>query len=66
MKTRSLICSLAVLLTMGALLSAKLETKVASGNAMEKAANAFLATLSDEQKAKATFKFDDAERLNWH
>ena len=66
MKTRSLICSLAVLLTMGALLSAKLETQVQSGSAMEKAANAFLATLNADQKAKASFGFEDAERLNWH
>lgn len=33
---------------------------------VKQAAIDFLATLSDEAKAKATFKYDDAERLNWH
>lgn len=37
-----------------------LETEMAA------AANGFLATLSQEQKAKACFKFEDAERKNWH
>ena len=32
---------------------------------MTEAANRFLASLTPEQKAKATFKFDDAERMNW-
>lgn len=33
---------------------------------MAAAARAFLATLSPEQTAKASFKFEDAERKNWH
>jgi hypothetical protein len=33
---------------------------------MSAAANAFLDSLSAEKKAKATFSFDDAERVNWH
>lgn len=33
---------------------------------MATAANNFLASLSTEQKTKATFKMDDAERKNWH
>ncbi len=33
---------------------------------MAQAANNFLAALSPEQKAKATFKLTDDERLNWH
>ena len=33
---------------------------------MANAANAFLATLKPEQKAKATFKLDDADRTRWH
>jgi hypothetical protein len=36
-----------------------------AGEEMSKAANAFLGSLKPEQKAKATFKFDDAERTNW-
>jgi len=33
---------------------------------MAHAANAFLATLKQEQKAKATFQLDDADRTRWH
>lgn len=33
---------------------------------MAQSANAFLASLNAEQKAKAAFKFEDDERLNWH
>ena len=36
-----------------------------SASLMTEAANRFLASLTPEQKAKATFKFDDAERMNW-
>ena len=33
---------------------------------MSQTAQNLLAALSDEQKAKATFKFEDDERMNWH
>jgi hypothetical protein len=33
---------------------------------MVKAADAFLASLDPQQRAKAQFAFDDAERLDWH
>jgi hypothetical protein len=33
---------------------------------MVKAADAFVASLEPEQRAKALFEFEDAERLNWH
>ena len=33
---------------------------------MANAANAFLATLNPEQKAKTTFELDDADRTRWH
>lgn len=33
---------------------------------MTDAANAFLAALKEDQKAKATFQLKDDERLNWH
>jgi len=36
-----------------------------AGEEMSKAANAFLGSLKAEQKTKATFQFDDAERTNW-
>lgn len=55
-----------VIAAMGALLLAQGEKAPASGVAMTVAAQKFLASLSPEQKAQATFKFDDAERLNWH
>jgi hypothetical protein len=33
---------------------------------MVRAADAFVASLRPEQRAKALFRFEDAERLNWH
>ena len=33
---------------------------------MTETANRFLAALSPEQRAKATFQFSDDERMNWH
>jgi hypothetical protein len=36
-----------------------------SASVMTEAANRFLASLTAEQRAKATFSFDDAERSNW-
>jgi hypothetical protein len=37
-----------------------------SSASMAKAANNFLALLSPEQKAKATYAMDDKQRLDWH
>ena len=37
-----------------------------SADKMAAAAEKFLGTLSDQEKAKATFDFSDKERLNWH
>src|SRR5579885_774088 len=37
-----------------------------SASLITETANRFLASLDDNQRAKATFKFDDDERLNWH
>jgi hypothetical protein len=37
-----------------------------SPEVMARAADAFLGSLEAEQRAKATFAFGDAERLNWH
>jgi hypothetical protein len=39
---------------------------VASCSLMIETANRFLAALSPEQRAKATFRFEDDERMNWH
>ena len=41
-------------------------TDGAAAREMANAANAFLATLKPEQKAKATFPLDDADRTRWH
>ena len=38
----------------------------ASSSLMVETANRFLAALDPEQRAKASFKFDDDERMNWH
>ncbi|MCC6858016.1 MAG: DUF3500 domain-containing protein [Bryobacterales bacterium] len=40
--------------------------QVHSPSVMARAAGAFLDSLTPEQRAKATFRFDDDERLNWH
>ncbi len=37
-----------------------------AGAQMAEVAKVLLATLTPEQKAKASFAFDDEERLNWH
>src|SRR6266478_3125838 len=55
-----------VAITMAAILFAQPEAKEASGKAMLQAAQKFRGTLSKEHLAKASFGFDDAERLNWH
>ena len=40
-------------------------TRINSATLMSECANRFLNSLTAEQKAKATFAFDDAERVNW-
>ena len=40
--------------------------QVRRANAMSQSATSFLTSLTSDQKAKAVFKFDDEERLNWH
>jgi hypothetical protein len=39
---------------------------IASESIMTETANRFLAALHPQQRAKATFRFEDDERLNWH
>jgi hypothetical protein len=39
---------------------------IEAADSMVTAADRFLRTLTPEQRAKATFEFGDAERLNWH
>src|SRR3954451_18937750 len=52
-------------LVLGAMLLTAAYNRMNSASVMTEAANRFLASLSPDQKAKATFKFDDAERTNW-
>jgi hypothetical protein len=48
------------------LVAAKSGEERTSGLRMADAAKGFLGKLSPEQRAQATFRYDDAERLNWH
>ncbi|HEX5230453.1 MAG TPA: DUF3500 domain-containing protein [Bryobacteraceae bacterium] len=41
-------------------------TRMHSASAMADAAKAFLASLTPEQRAQATFQFNDQERFDWH
>lgn len=66
MATRKLVLSVLVLATMVTLLAAQNAQTPKTAQAMSAAANGFLAAISPAQKAQATFKFDDPERLNWH
>ena len=53
-------------LTTGALLLSAAYYRVNSSSVMTTAARNFLASLTPEQRAQATFPFEDAERENWH
>jgi len=52
-------------LAVGAILLTAAYNRTNTASVMTEAANRFLASLTPEQKAKATFKFEDAERMNW-
>jgi len=62
---RKLILS-AVLVFSIILIWARETQTVKSARAMEAGANKFLESLTPEQKAKATFKFEDEQRFDWH
>ena len=53
-------------LTMGAILLTSAYYRIDSPSIMTQAARHFLASLTPEQQAKATFPFRSEERLNWH
>jgi uncharacterized protein DUF3500 len=66
---RSLLTSGAALAGTGLLLhkhSHAAPTHVPASSLMFETANRFLAALDSEQRAKATFPFDNDERMNWH
>src|SRR5260221_4207459 len=50
----------------GAMLLTSAYVRVASSSIMETAAKNFLNSLNPEQRAKATYKFDDDQRFDWH
>ena len=52
-------------LTMGAILLTSAYYRTNSASMMTESANRFLATLTPEQRAKATFPLDDPERVKW-
>lgn len=52
-------------LTMGAILLTSAYYRTNSASLMSEAANRFLAALTPEQRAKATFPLDDPERVRW-
>ena len=53
-------------LTTGAILLTSAYYRINSSTVMTQAAQHFLASLTPEQHAKATFPFQEDERLNWH
>src|SRR5262245_13573342 len=53
-------------LTIGAILLMSAYHRATSPQMMSGAANALLASLTPDQRAKATFQVSDDERLNWH
>ena len=53
-------------LAIGAILLTSAYYRIDSSTVMTKAAQHFLASLTPEQRAKATFTFQEDERLNWH
>lgn len=62
---RPLLVRLAAL-TMGAMLLTSAYYRVNSSSVMVQAARHFLDSLTPEQSARATFPFQEDERLNWH
>ena len=53
-------------LTLGAILLTSAYYRIPSSTVMTLAAEHFLASLTPDQRAQATFPFADDERLNWH
>jgi hypothetical protein len=51
---------------LGALLLTSAYTRMHSASVMADAAQAFVASLTPQQRAQATFQFDNEERFDWH
>jgi len=52
-------------IAMGTILLTAAYNRTNSASVMTEAANRFLASLTPDQRAKATFSFEDAERMHW-
>src|SRR6266849_3582927 len=50
----------------GAMLLTSAYVRIPSSSIMETAAKNFLNSLTPEQRAQATYKFDDDQRFDWH
>lgn len=66
MAVRKLVLSSVVVCAMAALLVARNYQAGPAKSKIGGAAQAFLATLTPEQRAQATFDYDSDERVNWH
>lgn len=62
----TLLATALIMISLCAAFLVEARQKARSAEAMAKAAQAFLATLSADQKAKATFSFSDDQRFDWH
>jgi hypothetical protein len=65
-KRKLVAASFVAVALVGVLAAAKNGEERGSGSRMAEAAKEFLAKLSPEQRAQATFRYNDPERLNWH
>lgn len=66
MKLRLLILLLVFVLPLGAVMMVDAVQRNRSATDMAEGAKSFLAALTPEQRAKAVFKFEDAQRLDWY
>ncbi|HZS09728.1 MAG TPA: TonB family protein [Blastocatellia bacterium] len=66
MKLKLFASFLAVAALLAALAIVETRARARSAAAMADAATKFLAALTPEQRAKASFRFDDEQRLDWH
>jgi hypothetical protein len=60
----AVLCAVVVVVAVTAIVQARARARAAE--AMAASAKNFLGALTPDQRAKASFNFDDAERLNWH
>ncbi len=66
MSIRSATLAVVLLSLLAALALSNFQKAATDGEGMTKAAGAYLATLSDEQRAKSRMAFDTPQRFDWH